>query len=115
MFRLSAALVCVLAAAAGARAATLEIALPDADAVETTSVAYECPQGEITATYYDAGDNHLAAVIIDGRTVVMANVISASGAKYAGGPYIWWTKGDEASFEDLMKGEDAAPIICTAK
>ncbi|MGI3127051.1 MliC family protein [Nitratireductor sp. PBL-C9] len=109
------ALVSTLALGSSAFAATLEIDLPDVESVETTAVTYACPDGDIDATYYNADGNSLAVVTVDGNPVVMSNVLAASGAKYAGGPYIWWTKGDNADLYDLMKGEDADPVSCTAK
>ncbi|WP_295809570.1 MliC family protein [uncultured Nitratireductor sp.] len=105
----------ILAAASPAFAATLEIDLPNVETIETTAVSYECPEGTVAATYYNAGDTSVAVVTIDGSSVVMSNVLAASGSKYAGGPYVWWTKGDNADLYDLMKGEDAEPISCTAK
>ncbi|EIM75764.1 hypothetical protein A33O_07355 [Nitratireductor aquibiodomus RA22] len=109
------ALTSLFLAASPAFAATVEIELPDVESVDTSAVTYACPDGEIDATYYNAGDASLAVVMIDGSPVVMSNVLAASGAKYAGGPYIWWTKGEGADLYDLMKGEDAKPVSCTAK
>ena len=40
-------------------------------------------------------------------TVLMVNVLSASGARYAGQQYVWWTKGNSADFYDRTEGEDA--------
>lgn len=46
-------------------------------------------------------------------TTVAANVISASGAKYQGGIYVWWSKGDEADLYDLMADpEMKKPVHC---
>ena len=46
----------------------------------------------------------------------MVNVLSASGARYAGRQYTWWTKGNSADFYDLTKGEDARPeFSCEAE
>ena len=108
-------LIALFAIGSPPHAATLEIDLPDAESVETVAVTYACPDGDIDATYYNAEENSLAVVMIDGGPVVMSSVLAASGAKYAGGPYVWWTKGDDADLYDLMKGEGAEPVPCTAK
>ncbi|WP_276522740.1 MliC family protein [Cupriavidus necator] len=41
----------------------------------------------------------------------------ASGARYVGGRYEWWTKGEEGTLRDLMQAENAAPALanCHAK
>ena len=38
-----------------------------------------------------------------------SNVLSASGARYAGGQYIWWSKGDTADLYDLTEGGEETP------
>ncbi|MFC5587191.1 MliC family protein [Nitratireductor kimnyeongensis] len=108
-------LIALLAIFSQAHAATMEIDLPDAESVEAAAVTYACPGGDIDVTYYNAGDTSLAVAMIDGTSVVMSNVLAASGAKYAGGPYVWWTKGDDADLYDLMKGEGAEPVSCSTK
>lgn len=56
-------------------------------------VALGLPAGPFTVEYLNAGENHLAVLPIHGRALVFANVISASGARYAAGRYIWWDAG----------------------
>lgn len=95
-------------AAAAAHADPLTIDLPGA--AERQTVAYSCGDGKkATAEYINAGSNSLAIVTFDGKTLLMANVLSGSGARYAGQQYVWWTKGNSADFYDLTKGEDAPP------
>ncbi|WP_367716786.1 MliC family protein [Nitratireductor sp. GISD-1A_MAKvit] len=115
MRRPALSLIALLAVGSATSAATLEIDLPDAESVETVAVTYACPDGDIDVTYYNVEDNSLAVVVLDGGPVVMSNVLAASGAKYAGGPYVWWTKGDDADLYDLMKGDGAEPVSCTAR
>ena len=93
------------------QADVLQIELPGA--VEQVEAVYRCPDTEISTTYYNAESNALAVLRFGDQTLVMTNVLAASGAKYAGGPYVWWTKGETADLYDLMKGEDAAPVSCT--
>jgi len=108
----------VLLAAGQASAAELTITLPgDADlAPERIQVTYDCADKSMDVEYVNAGSVSLASFVVEGEPVVAAIVLSASGARYAGLQYIWWTKGDNASLYDLMQGEDAAPILeCTEK
>ena len=104
-----------LLGATGAYADPLTIDLPGA--AERQTVAYSCDGGrKATAEYVNAGANSLAIVKVDGQTLLMANVLSGSGARYAGQQYVWWTKGNTADFYDLTKGEDAPPeFSCTAE
>jgi membrane-bound inhibitor of C-type lysozyme len=46
------------------------------------------------------------------RTLVAVAVMSGSGARYVGQHYEWWTKGDGATFTDLMQ-DPQAPVQCT--
>lgn len=88
----------------------LAIDLPEAASAERSTVAYSCDgDRKVTAEYINAGDNALAVVDLGDARILMVNVISGSGAQYAGRQYIWWTKGETADFYDLMKGDDAAP------
>ena len=106
----AAALVAATVAASPALAVDVTLSL-DAAAVERNSVAYACTGAPaMTVEYVNAGDNALALVPIDGRPVVFVTVLSGSGARYAGGPWIWWTKGREASLYDQRNGKDAAPV-----
>lgn len=57
-------------------------------------VALGLPAGPFTVEYLNAGENHLAVLPLHGKQLVFANVISASGARYAAGRYIWWDAGD---------------------
>ncbi len=83
---------------------------PAGDAkLDTRSVDYKCENGrKFTVQYLNKGDNSLAVVpVSDNSTLVFSNVISASGAKYAAGQYIWWTKGEEAT--STATGRAASP------
>lgn len=67
---------------------------------------YSCGDGEAFAVQYvNAGANILAILPIDGEERVFVNVLSASGARYASGTYIWWSKGDTATLEnEIVEG-----------
>lgn len=60
----------------------------------TAGVALGLPSGPFTVEYLNAGENHLAVLPLHGQPLIFTNVISASGARYAAGRYIWWDAGD---------------------
>jgi membrane-bound inhibitor of C-type lysozyme len=101
-------------AAGPALATTVTIELPGSEAPQPHLVAYDCDGERIAATYINSGTNALAVLKIGDATVVFANVLSGSGARYAGQQYIWWTKGEEADLYDLTKGDNAPPLHCKA-
>ncbi|WP_425105031.1 MliC family protein [Ancylobacter sp.] len=85
--------------------------LPKGAKAETLRVAYDCGAfGRVAAQYVNAPPVALASLTFKGEFVVAANVIAASGARYAGGKYIWWTKGNSADLYDVTLGEGAAPV-----
>lgn len=106
------AAIAILIVSSPAVAGTMTIDVPGD--VESTTATYECAGSRIEVEYINAGDNALAVVRLAQGPVIMANVLSASGARYAGQQYIWWTKGDGADLYDLTKGEDAEPVSCTS-
>ena len=68
--------------------------------VARETISYECDADQrVVAEYINAGANSLAVLKIGEETIIAANVMAGSGAKYAGGRYEWWTKGDEATLE----------------
>ncbi len=111
--RISGALVALSFATLAASAAEITIKLPDHAEVSTISVLYKCGEKDVPVTYYNADDIALAALELEDETVVASNVISGSGARYAGGVYIWWTKGNTANLYNLMDdpGEEK-PTSC---
>ncbi len=85
---------------------------PEQSVVRET-LNYQCDADQrISVEYINVGANSLAVVRIGEETVIASNVMAASGAKYAGGRYEWWTKGDEATLYDLTKGENAPGVNC---
>lgn len=106
-------LTCVTGAAT---ASTVTIELPGDEPVDRQFVAYNCGDRNVKAEYINVGDNSLVVLTLDDKTVVAVTVLSASGARYAGQQFVWWTKGDNADLYDLTKGEDAPPVSsCTAQ
>lgn len=100
--------------ASSALADAISIELPDDVAVTTNDVLYKCGDKDVSVTYYNAGDIALAKLEMDDETVIASNVLSGSGAKYAGGIYIWWSKGATADLYNLMDDpEQQKPLGCT--
>lgn len=99
-------------AAGAAGAATITIEAPAADEVETVRQIYDCGGARVEVVYHNAGTISLAVLTIGGETIVASNVLAASGVRYAGAQYVWWTKGDDADLYDLTQGEDAPPVSC---
>ncbi|WP_254692781.1 META domain-containing protein [Shinella daejeonensis] len=82
-------------------------------AVSRSTVVYQCGDDQrISAEYINVDEASLAVLTIAEETVITVNVVSASGARYVGGRYEWWTKGDEATLDDLMKEENAPVVSC---
>ncbi|RWA46736.1 hypothetical protein AU476_35485 [Cupriavidus sp. UYMSc13B] len=52
---------------------------------------------------------------IEGKPVLAVSTVSASGARYVGGRYEWWTKGAEGTLRDLMQAENAAPALANCQ
>ncbi|WP_018387648.1 MliC family protein [Ancylobacter sp. FA202] len=99
-----------------AQADQIVLPLPKGAKAETIRVAYDCGAfGPVAARYFNAPPVALASLSFKGEFLVVSNVIAASGARYAGGKYIWWTKGNSADLYDVTLGEDAAPVAsCTS-
>lgn len=99
-------------AAGGSSSVDIAISVPGAETVDRQQVRYDCGGQAVDAEYINAGPVSLVTFTIDGNFTVASNVIAASGAKYVGGQYIWWTKGDEVTFYDATKGDNDAGIVC---
>lgn len=64
-------------------------------------VRYTCESGKtLSVKYMTVGETPLAAMTLNGKTLVFANVMAASGARYASGQYVWWTKGPTGFLTD---------------
>lgn len=84
---------------------------------ERKTVKYGCEgqPAQLAVDYVNAAPNYLALVPVEEGTLVFTTVLAASGAKYASGKYVWWTKGTEASLYDLTAGDNAKPILTCAE
>ena len=74
---------------------------------------YTCATGKILqVTYLNAVNGQSFALVpVKGQQMLFVDTLSASGAKYQAGIYIWWTKGPHADLYDATAGENAPPII----
>ncbi|WP_455479382.1 MliC family protein [Bartonella sp. B23] len=98
-------------------AGSLVIEVPDDPQPKKETVIYKCDTGtskeRVEATYLNADNISLVDFKWKDRRVVASNVISASGTKYMGDIYVWWTKRDEATLYDLIDDpNEDKPIHC---
>lgn len=86
----------VLAVAASGTDVTIH--LSGVTPVSRQVIQYQCdaegpklglPKGPFPVEYINGGGNSLAVLPISGKSLIFANVISASGARYAAQQYIW--------------------------
>jgi membrane-bound inhibitor of C-type lysozyme len=101
----------LLAMTVVASATTVTLKLPGKEKPQTTSVAYACPGQKVAVTYINTSGNQFAVLDLGKSTVVAVSVMSGSGARYVGQHYEWWTKGNEATFTDLMQSPPK-PVTC---
>lgn len=102
-----------MSVATGAMAEELVISLPKDTTVEKVETVYQCAADKVEAVYFNAGEISLVRLGLKDGVTVAANVISGSGAKYQGGIYVWWSKGEEADLYDLMADpEMKQPVHC---
>jgi membrane-bound inhibitor of C-type lysozyme len=66
------------------------------------------PPGTFTVEYVNGSGNSLALIPINGRTLILANVVSGSGARYAADRYTWSDGGARGAFlwSDLLGVHD---------
>jgi len=96
-------------------AASIAPALQAQDLIQTT---YVCERGvEVPVVYINDG-TPVAVIYVERRMVVLPQVTSASGARYAeetNSGYVWWSKGDEASlawFDAEARKELTLHAVC---
>jgi membrane-bound inhibitor of C-type lysozyme len=98
-----------------AGATDLTIHLGGSQPVSRKTVQYQCdakgpgvglPATAFPVEYINGAGNSLAVVPIHGNSLIFANVISGSGARYAAGQYIWWEAGGAVTlYSDSMAGK----------
>ncbi|MDK1493448.1 META domain-containing protein [Sinorhizobium sp. 7-81] len=90
----------------------LTLRIPGAGTVDRQTVRYSCGGETVEAEYINAGAVSLVTFSIGGTYIVASGIISGSGARYAGGRYVWWTEGEEATLFDVTKGEEDPGVVC---
>ncbi|WP_375626078.1 MULTISPECIES: MliC family protein [unclassified Bartonella] len=93
------------------------IEVPDNPEPKTETITYQCDTGtgkeRVEAVYLNADNISLVDFKWNGDRVIAANVIAATGAKFAGAQYIWWEKNKEVMLYDLSQDpEEKKPILC---
>lgn len=92
----------LFALAGSAHATDVTLHLQGSQPVMRSTVRYACdangtrmglPGGIFSVEYVNGAGNSLAIVPIGGKSLIFANVVSGSGARYAAGQYIWWEAG----------------------
>jgi membrane-bound inhibitor of C-type lysozyme len=80
---------------------------------EIKTVQYLCEgrDAPLSVQYINAAPNFLALIPIEDTTLIFVTTVSASGAKYESGQFVWWNKGNEATLSDVTEGLDAAPVL----
>jgi membrane-bound inhibitor of C-type lysozyme len=102
--------------AATAAATDLTIHLLGSDTITPKTVKFQCdaegtkiglPSGSFSVHYINGAGNSLAVLPIGGKSIIFANVMAASGARYASGDYIWWEAGGAATlYLDSLAGKN---------
>jgi membrane-bound inhibitor of C-type lysozyme len=92
----------VLSCSGLAVAGDLTIHLNGSQPISRNEVKYQCdaqgvkmglPGGVFSVEYINGAGNSLAVVPVGGNSLIFANVISGSGARYAARQFIWWDAG----------------------
>jgi len=112
---LTAGALCVMASTHSAVAMPLTV--PQIQTATTNTLRYECHGGStLTVQYMNTKNKQSFALLtVDGRKMLFVNVLAASGAKYVGDHYTWWTKGPEGSLTDDTADPKAPPMLADCK
>lgn len=106
---------CVISAMHPAFAMPLTV--PQIQTATTNTLRYECRGGSALNVQYMNTKNKqsFALLTVDGRKLLFVNVLAASGAKYVGDHYTWWTKGPEGTLSDDTADPKAPPMLAGCK
>jgi membrane-bound inhibitor of C-type lysozyme len=83
-------------------ASDLTIHLSGSEPISRKTVRYQCdtqgskmglPADVFSVEYVNGAGNSLAIVPVGGHSLIFANIMSGSGARYAALQYIWWDAG----------------------
>ena len=112
---LTAGTLCLLAAAHSA--AAMPLTVPQIQTATTNTLRYQCRGGSaLTVQYMNTKNKQSFALLtVDGRKMLFVNVLAASGAKYVGDHYTWWTKGPEGTLTDDTADPKSPPMLAECK
>jgi membrane-bound inhibitor of C-type lysozyme len=105
-----------LAAALGA---DMTIHLTGDGNISHKTVQYECdatgmklglPQGRFPVEYINGAGNSLAVLPVSGTSLIFANVVSGSGARYVARQFTWWDGRAITFSSDAITGK--AQSVC---
>lgn len=93
------------------------LAVPQIQVWTRNTIRYACDHGQALTVHYINAKNEqsFALLNVQGRSMLLVNVIAASGAKYVGRQYSWWTKGPEGDLRDDTADSNTAPILSNCK
>ena len=93
------------------------LGVPGIDITTRSRVQYTCDGGKtVTASYLNARNGQGFAVLrVKGKMMLFVDTLSASGARYVAGHYVWWTRGPGATLYDEMTGENAPPMLANCR
>ena len=108
--------IAILSVTAMAGATDVTLHLKGSHPLSRSTVQYECdaegakmglPAGVFSVEYLNGAGNSLAILPVKGESLVFANVVSGSGARYAAKQYVWWdAAGRSVSFSsDSLAGK----------
>jgi membrane-bound inhibitor of C-type lysozyme len=98
---------------APARAGVMPFAVRDMRMQSRHTYRYTCANGKtFKVTYLNAANGQSFALVpVAGRTMLLVATVAASGVRYQGDRYTWWTKGPRADLYDATAGDNAKPLI----
>lgn len=95
----------------------MPLTVPQIQTATINTLRYNCSGGHaLTVQYMNTKNKQSFALLtVDGRKMLFVNVLAASGAKYVGDHYTWWTKGPEGTLTDETADPKAAPMLAECK
>ena len=102
----------LLPALAFAKTKPSALHIPGIKMLSQQRVIYRCAGDvRLPVRYLNTDAGALAYLPAGGSKLLFVGVSAASGAKYAAGRYVWWTKGKNAFLEDAMQEPGSEPIL----
>ena len=95
----------------------MPLTVPQIQTATTNTIRYKCSGGNaLTVQYMNTKNKQSFALLtVDDRKMLFVNVLAASGAKYVGDRFTWWTKGPEGTLTDETADPKAAPLLSECK